>query len=585
MKDVPDENQEIIIATHAVLPYIKHFENKDKWHVFVDEAMQVVRYQQHKVPHTHHLITSHLEVNQVNSIYGRVEVADDDAVSEIARNEDDDEILETLSGTCRVLRNGYWETFVNIGQYDRLQRGEGKILAFHSVLQPEIFNGFASVHMASANFEDSQVFKVWSSLGVEFKPDPQFAGGLRYYEHPNGECVTIYYVTDHQWSRKRRKKLLEDGTTILDHMVQAAKQLFPTGRFLWHANKSINEDFFGSPAERLPNKPHGLNKFMDFDDVVFLSSLNPPPDHFNFLSHQYDLDGDEVRAFSYLATAYQAIMRSSMRDPKNRSPKRILVPDWALAEYLLEMLPRSKVEKLDIGIVDETPKKRGRCRKHKSNRERVAAQRQRTREEKLRLLAAQLGLNAPDTNGKNWDLEDDDGGSCAENGIKLYTNIGTQPLTATFYSSTFSPTPLAYASGDIDAFVQALRLAHKEKPKSKKEMELFSPAIFDPNKSTKANRGKENILYLRHIVMDFEDGELWTSKGHDMFFILARSLKLAGMDYPEIEMKLRSEADYAYTPDERKAEIPGLIRDIRKYFSGELWTPTIPAISGTQHAG
>ena len=70
-----------------------------------------------------------------------------------------------------------------------------------------------------------------------------------------------------------------------------------------------------------------------------------------------------------------------------------------------------------------------------------------------------------------------------------------------------------------------------------------------------------------------------------MFFILARSLKLAGMDYPEIEMTLRSEAGYAYTPDERKAEIPGLIRDIRIYFSGELWTPRIPAISATQHVG
>ena len=56
--------------------------------------------------------------------------------------------------------------------------------------------------------------------------------------------------------------------------------------------------------------------------------------------------------------------------------------------------------------------------------------------------------------------------------------------------------------------------------------------------------------------------------GHHMFFMLARSLKLAGMDYPEIEMSLRSEADYAYTPSERKAEIPSLIRDLREYFSG-----------------
>jgi hypothetical protein len=72
-------------------------------------------------------------------------------------------------------------------------------------------------------------------------------------------------------------------------------------------------------------------------------------------------------------------------------------------------------------------------------------------------------------------------------------------------------------------------------------------------------------------------------KGHDMFFMLARSLKLAGMDYPEIEMKLRSEADKAYTPSERKAEIPGLIRDLRNYFSGDLWGPRIQAISAAQH--
>ena len=37
---------------------------------------------------------------------------------------------------------------------------------------------------------------------------------------------------------------------------------------------------------------------------------------------------------------------------------------------------------------------------------------------------------APD----NWDLEEDRT-SCAENGIKLYTKLGTQRLTATIYSS------------------------------------------------------------------------------------------------------------------------------------------------------
>ena len=84
-----------------------------------------------------------------------------------------------------------------------------------------------------------------------------------------------------------------------------------------------------------------------------------------------------------------------------------------------------------------------------------------------------------------------------------------RPLTATFYSSILSPIPLGYVSGDIDAFVEFLHLCHDEhQPKSKNDSYLFSPAIFDPNKSTEENRGKENILYLRHVVLDFENGEL-----------------------------------------------------------------------------
>jgi hypothetical protein len=42
----------------------------------------------------------------------------------------------------------------------------------------------------------------------------------------------------------------------------------------------------------------------------------------------------------------------------------------------------------------------------------------------------------------------------------------------------------------------------------KEDTYLFSPAVFDPNKSTEKTRGKDNILYLRHVVLDFENGDL-----------------------------------------------------------------------------
>jgi hypothetical protein len=149
------------------------------------------------------------------------------------------------------------------------------------------------------------------------------------------------------------------------------------------------------PAERLPNKPHGLNSFAGFDDIVFLSSLNPPTDHFRFLESR-GLSGGEVRGFTYFAEAYQAIMTTSLRDPGNRQPKRILVPDRGLAEYLQDAFLGSRVEKLDIGLVEDVPRRRGRPSKHQSNLQRLAQQRHKARERKIQIFAEQIRLNSPD---------------------------------------------------------------------------------------------------------------------------------------------------------------------------------------------
>ena len=56
-------------------PTSNNSRTKGEWHVLIDEALQVVRYQQHRVPQTHNLITDHLDVIQVNAIYGRITVS------------------------------------------------------------------------------------------------------------------------------------------------------------------------------------------------------------------------------------------------------------------------------------------------------------------------------------------------------------------------------------------------------------------------------------------------------------------------------------------------------------------------------
>ena len=271
----------------------------------------------------------------------------------------------------------------------------------------------------------------------------------------------------------------------------------------------------GCPAERLPNKPHGLNSFAGFDDIVFLSSLNPPTDHFRFLQSR-GLSGGEVRGFTYFAEAYQAIMRTSLRDQGNVNRSGYWCLTGVSPNTSRTPFPAPRLGNLISALWRTCRGSEAAPGQHQSNRERVAQQRQRAREQKLKVLAEQIRLNSPDTmGGVDWGKGggrpggENGGTSRAEISIKSsYTIFGTGPLTATLFSSTSSSIPLGYVSGETDAFVGFLRRCHERRTNSKNENFLFSPAIFDPDRSSGTNRGKANIVYLRHIVMDFEDGEL-----------------------------------------------------------------------------
>ena len=172
--------------------------------------------------------------------------------------------------------------------------------------------------------------------------------------------MTIYYATEQQWSSKRRKTICEEagGKTIEQCMIRGAGIVFV--KPIRVARQQINNRKPFRAVRTCPSKPHGLNSYADIDNIVFLSSLNPPTDHFRFLESR-GLLGSEVRAFTYCAAAYQSIMRTSIREPKNGQPKRILVPDLPCL-ILRNIFPGSRVEKLDIGLSEDKATKRGRPR-------------------------------------------------------------------------------------------------------------------------------------------------------------------------------------------------------------------------------
>jgi hypothetical protein len=509
LRDPPSGGQ-ILLITHALLPLVRVWPNKDQLDILVDEELQVLRHQVYNVPRTHHLLTDQLVIESVNATYGRVSAADPRELDELARNRQGDEVLELFSKTLRTIVNPHWETFVNLEQYERVKAGQARQLAFHAVLQPSVLEGFRSVFMAAANLQDAAIFTLWGGRGVTFEEDLDFGQRLRSTAHTNGDLLTIYFASQRAWSRRRRLAATgPNGETTLDLMIKATEQLFGFEPFVWQANKECQDNPFGPNAVRLPHKPHGLNSFLHVDNVAFVSSLNPPPDHFRFLETQ-GLTGDEVTMAIYFQGAYQAVMRTSTRDPSSTTPKRILVPDLPLAEYLHGLFPGSRLEHLEIGLGEEIKKQVGRPRKHASGKERTAASRERAREEQLKMLNDLFSLRAQDAAEKeSCRQKDTDRDFCNVNTIYLYRGFVTNLTSGTVYPAKQASTPLGYLKHLPDEeFFWLLKAMHQRVITTKEDNFLISPAVFDPDRVSGTKRGKDNIVYLRHMWLDFENGDL-----------------------------------------------------------------------------
>ena len=219
-------------------------------------------------------------------------------------------------------------------------------------------------------------------------------------------------------------------------------------------------------------------------------------------------------------------MRTSIRDPNNQDPKRIIVPDLHLAEYLQSKFPGSQIEKIDIGIDEVMTSTFGRPRKHQSNRERVAEQRRKAQDKRIQVLNDQIQLKTrQDPSAARCDAKGSR--SCAKSVI-TYTHFGTppptlsgrldsifmndfhqQPCCGTLYPDKFSSAPLAYMRWfDEETFIFVLRELHQRQIESKETSWLMSPAIFDPNRVKGTARGTGNIVYLQNLWLDFENGDL-----------------------------------------------------------------------------
>jgi hypothetical protein len=487
----------VIIVSHAAFMMSNLFiHNQPEWHVIMDEIVQADHCFERNLPVNHDFVTKAITTAAYSAEYARVIPVDHLYLDAMARNRKGDEINQMFSDLAYRLISPHWDSFTLDSQYQRLIAKDDGVSRFQvfSVLSPTLFDGFRSVTVMGACFTQSMMYQLWTARGVEFVSHRAIEGRVRYTSHQNDHLLSILYAGDEAWSKNFRDKLVTDpdGSVqrVFAKVVDEIKREFATDQFVWMGNTDCPADLFDNGI-RLPNSPHGLNSFQGFHNCVVVSALNPPPAHFKFLS-TLGVDGDSVRDAYYHQACYQAFLRTSQRNPADKTPKKLVVMDRGTAEWMQSMFPRATVGKLGSGVTVQKGKP-GRPKKHASRAERDALYRARQKAKKLVALDA--------------------------------ANDGAVPGMSVFSSIYDTTAAVVFTFDDIDQCVADLRATWENNTAAKHDNILLSPAVFDPSKG-ETSRGTENVVALSALWLDNDGGDL----GYEEFAKLFPRLRMVAMN-------------------------------------------------------
>ena len=479
---------EVLIATQAALARMPYFQGADRWDLVLDEIPDAVWERNLEVPESAQtfraLFADHVEAVPEDALYYRLTPRSGGraALERLARNERRDEVWALFSDFAGKVASDHWEVHVLQAQWARMVDGEGERLLAFAVLQPSVFEGYRSVTVLGACFEESLLARLWAGQ-VRFVEREGIAKGLRYREHTNGSALDIRYLFDADWSKRARDGRIEVGgrsIAVREYVRDTVQAEFGAGPFLWMANNDIGNDLFGGGAVRLSGKCHGQNGFQHVHDVAVLSAINPSSAFFEFMRTR-GIDPEEVKTALYRQAVYQAVMRCSLRNPEDRHRKRVVVVDRATAEWLAGLFPGSRVSPLGEAVGALGGRKIGRPRVYADDAARKAA----SRAQKAVRLLCQLDEAAAHP-------------AAALAGSAFVDRFATEAAG------------LVEHAGDPDAFVEGLRRCHAAVLTSKDENFLFSPAVFDALRASESGtkRGNANVVSLWGIWLDNDGGDL-----------------------------------------------------------------------------
>lgn len=335
---------EILFITEAAMMSLRYFPKPENWIVIFDEVPTVESEIAFKSPDNHTILTRHLKDVKATDEYVRLIPKDKQArrsLNKVARNPRADDVWKVFMRTADYVGSSEFEVYVSRKVWDnhsnQKKPPKDKFIT-HSILHPCKLIRFEKVIMMGAMFKESLLYQIWNkkwSHGVEFAPFEEVLNEIREKsgsaKHLITSKLTIKYITELPWTKKLARIQVNEKSA-LSYAIEMVVSEFNQDEFVYSLNKSIGESLELGRGIRLSGSPHGINKYKHINKGAFLSAINPKPETCRFYQSLGLSMADIKKAFMF-QYCYQALMRTSLRDPNSTKEVIIVVPSKEIAEW------------------------------------------------------------------------------------------------------------------------------------------------------------------------------------------------------------------------------------------------------------
>lgn len=357
IKQINQQESGVIVITQAALLNIPFFQNKEEWNLVIDEIPSVDNFYEPTLPYNYTNLFSFIRVKQqITPDLLEIELKNE-VSAKLFCNRNYDDVDNIIKPIIKDLIE-HKQVFTDKPNWDKISKNDitddGEVdmtygnaknkLYFLSMLKPKIYDGFKTVTIMGANFEQSLLFKWWSEYcNVDFQTHKKITSKLRYLEYTNGGRLHLWYGSEKKWSKRQRDKQYNDELTMGQYLEQKVNEKFGANTLY-----AVNKDQYDTTLKgnEIPVISFGLNKYDQYDNIYFGAALNRKPKHIKMLN-SLGIDSDYISRAQAYEICHQAIMRTSLRRPDCNNDVNAILTDIFVAESIARLFPGCHIGPID----------------------------------------------------------------------------------------------------------------------------------------------------------------------------------------------------------------------------------------------